>query len=87
VVDSDVQLYVSLRDLRSNKFYELREDTLPPEELHYQWARGPAVPCCVFHPHKTAVIHDTSKTFQYYCSRECFLRGWRHLPKNMWLPT
>jgi len=52
--------------------------------VRYRWLRGPVIKPCVFHPHKTSQFRDVTKTFQYYCSKECFLRGWHNLPRNMW---
>jgi len=80
VVVSEVPVYVSLRD-KDGRFFEDRGSC---PHVRYRWMRGPVIRPCVFHPHKTSQYHDVTKTFQYYCSKECFLRGWHNLPRNMW---
>ncbi|CAD7927408.1 unnamed protein product [Amoebophrya sp. A120] len=99
VVNSELSVYVSLKDIRNNRHWEdkplctpviptgLEEDKpLADEEkpVKYRWSRGPVIAPCVYHKHKTSILRDTSKTFQFYCSRECLHRGWRSLPKEMW---
>jgi len=80
VVVSEVPVYVSLKDQDGRCF----EDKGGCREVRYRWLRGPVIKPCVFHPHKTSQFRDVTKTFQYYCSKECFLRGWHNLPRNMW---
>lgn len=79
VVVSEVPIYVSLRDKGGRHF----EDKGACPHVRYRWSRGPLIKPCVFHPHKPSQFRDVTKTYQYYCSKECFLRGWHNLPKNM----
>lgn len=83
VVVSEVPVYVSLRD-KDGRCFEDKDGKNP--HVRYRWLRGPVIKPCVFHPHKTSQFRDVTKTFQYYCSKECFLRGWHGLPRNMWCP-
>jgi len=80
VVVSEVPVYVALKDRDGRTF----EDKGACPHVRYRWLRGPVIKPCVFHPHKTSQFRDVTKTFQYYCSKECFLRGWHGLPKNLW---
>jgi len=80
VVISEVPVYIGMRD-RQGRFFE---DKGSCEHVRYRWLRGPVVKPCVFHPHKTSQFRDVTRTFQYYCSKECFLRGWHKLPRHMW---
>lgn len=80
VVVSEVPVYVALRD-RDGRLFEAKGNA---PHVRYRWSRGPVIKPCVFHPHKMSQIRDVSKTFQWYCSRECFLRGWHNLPQHMW---
>lgn len=82
VVVSEVPVYVSLRDKDGRCF----EDKGGCPNVRYRWLRGPVIKPCVFHPHKTSQFRDVTKTFQYYCSKECFLRGWHNLPRHLWGP-
>jgi len=82
VVVSEVPVYVAVRD-REGRFFE---DKGACPHVRYRWMRGPVIKPCVFHPHKTSQFRDVTKTFQYYCSKECFLRGWHNLPRNLWGP-
>lgn len=82
VVVSEVPVYVSLRDQDGRIF----EDKGGCPQVRYRWLRGPVIKPCVFHPHKTSQFRDVTKTYQYYCSKECFLRGWHNLPRNLWGP-
>lgn len=81
VVVSEVPVYVSLRD-QDGRCFEDKDGN--NAGVRYRWLRGPVIKPCVFHPHKTSQFRDVTKTFQYYCSKECFLRGWHNLPRNMW---
>lgn len=80
VVVSEVPIYVALRDKDGRTF----EDKGCCPHVRYRWLRGPVIKPCVFHPHKASQFRDVTKTYQYYCSKECFLRGWHDLPRNMW---
>eukprot|EP00927_Polykrikos_kofoidii_P060512 TRINITY_DN55470_c0_g1_i1.p1 TRINITY_DN55470_c0_g1~~TRINITY_DN55470_c0_g1_i1.p1 ORF type:complete len:652 (+),score=101.24 TRINITY_DN55470_c0_g1_i1:42-1958(+) len=80
VVISEVPVYVALRDRDGRTF----EDKGRCPHVRYRWLRGPVIKPCVFHPHKTSQFRDVTKTYQYYCSKECFLRGWHALPRNLW---
>lgn len=80
VVVSEVPVYIALRD-REGRFFE---DKGGSPHVRYRWLRGPVIRPCVFHPHKPSQFRDVTKTFQYYCSKECFLRGWHNLPRNLW---
>mmetsp|Transcript_7748 Transcript_7748/g.17196 ORF Transcript_7748/g.17196 Transcript_7748/m.17196 type:complete len:624 (+) Transcript_7748:75-1946(+) len=80
VVVSDVPVYVALKD-RDGRFFE-DKDGCP--QVKYRWLRGPVIKPCIFHPHKPSQVQDVTKTFQHYCSKECFLRGWHQLPRNSW---
>lgn len=80
VVVSEVPIYVALKD-KDGRFFE---DKGACPHVRYRWLRGPVIKPCVFHPHKPSQFRDVTKTFQFYCSKECFLRGWHNLPKNMW---
>jgi len=80
VVVSEVPVYVALRD-KDGRFFE---DKGSCPSVRYRWLRGPVIKPCFFHPHKMSVIRDVAKTFQCYCSKECFLRGWHNLPQHMW---
>jgi CCR4-NOT transcription complex subunit 6 len=80
VVVSEVPIYVGLRG-KDGRFFE---DKGVCPHVRYRWLRGPVIKPCVFHPHKPSQFRDVTKTYQYYCSKECFLRGWHNLPKNMW---
>lgn len=77
---SEVPVYVALRDKEGRVF----EDKGSCPHVRYRWMRGPVIKPCVFHPHKTSQFRDVTKTYQYYCSKECFLRGWHNLPQNLW---
>lgn len=81
VLVSEVPVYVALRD-KDGRFFEDKEGCCP--HVRYRWLRGPVIKPCVFHPHKPSQFRDVTKTYQYYCSKECFLRGWHNLPKNAW---
>lgn len=81
VVVSEVPIYIGLRD-EDGRIFEDKDGKCP--HIRYRWLRGPVIKPCVFHPHKTSQFRDVTKTFQYYCSKECFLRGWHNLPRNMW---
>lgn len=80
VVVSEVQVYVALRD-KEGRFFE---DKGGCPHIRFRWLRGPVIKPCVFHPHKPSQFRDVTKTYQYYCSKECFLRGWHSLPRNLW---
>mmetsp|Transcript_17523 Transcript_17523/g.52712 ORF Transcript_17523/g.52712 Transcript_17523/m.52712 type:complete len:626 (-) Transcript_17523:269-2146(-) len=80
VVVSEVPVYVALRD-KDGRFFE---DKGGSPNVRYRWLRGPVIKPCFFHPHKMSQIRDVAKTFQCYCSKECFLRGWHNLPQHMW---
>eukprot|EP00929_Paragymnodinium_shiwhaense_P000317 TRINITY_DN100560_c0_g1_i1.p1 TRINITY_DN100560_c0_g1~~TRINITY_DN100560_c0_g1_i1.p1 ORF type:complete len:614 (-),score=117.97 TRINITY_DN100560_c0_g1_i1:143-1984(-) len=80
VVASDVPVYIALKD-RDGRRFEAKWNT---PNIRYRWSRGPVIKPCVFHPHKMSQIRDVAKTYQCYCSRECFLRGWHNLPRHMW---
>merc|ERR1719436_2031436 len=80
VVVSDVPVYVALRD-KDGRFFEDKGNC---PNVRYRWLRGPVIKPCFFHPHKMSQIRDVAKTFQCYCSKECFLRGWHNLPQHMW---
>lgn len=80
VVGSEVSLQVWLRTSGGRVF----EDRVSNPNLRYRWTRGPVVRSCVFHPQRSAKWEDSLKTFQHYCSKECFLRGWYVLPKELW---
>jgi len=80
VVVSEVPVYVALRD-KDGRFFEDKGNC---PHVRYRWLRGPIIRPCVFHPHKPSQFRDVTKTFQYYCSKECFLRGWHNLPRNLW---
>lgn len=80
VVVSEVPVYVALRD-KDGRFFE---DKGGCGQVRYRWSRGPLIRPCVFHPHKTSQFRDVTKTYQHYCSKECFLRGWHGLPQNLW---
>jgi len=73
-------VYVALRD-KDGRFFE---DKGSCPNVRYRWLRGPVIKPCFFHPHKMSQIRDVAKTFQCYCSKECFLRGWHNLPQHMW---
>lgn len=64
----------------------LFEDRGECRHVRYRWMRGPVIKPCIFHPHKTSQFCDVTKTYQYYCSKECFLRGWHSLPEDRWNP-
>lgn len=81
VVVSEVPVYVALKD-EDGRCFEDKDGRCP--NVRYRWLRGPVIKPCVFHPHKTSQFRDVTKTYQYYCSKECFLRGWHNLPRNMW---
>lgn len=83
VVVSEVPVYVALQDARDGRFFA---DKGGCPHIRYRWMRGPVIKPCIYHPHKTSQFRDVTKTQQYYCSKECFLKGWHHLPKNMWGP-
>jgi len=80
VVVSEVPLYVALRD-KDGRFFE---DKGSCPNVRYRWLRGPVIKPCFFHPHKMSQIRDVAKTYNCYCSKECFLRGWHNLPQHMW---
>jgi len=80
VVVSEVPVYIALRDKDGRCF----EDKGSCPHVRYRWLRGPVIKPCYFHPHKMSQIRDVAKTFQCYCSKECFLRGWHHLPQPLW---
>jgi len=80
VAVSEVPVYVGLRDKDGRCF----EDKGSCPNVRYRWLRGPVIKPCVFHPHKMSQIRDVAKTYQCYCSKECFLRGWHNLPQQMW---
>jgi len=82
VVVSEVPVYVALKD-RDGRFFEDKGNC---PHVRYRWLRGPVIKPCIFHPHKTSQFRDVTKTYQYYCSKECFMRGWHQLPRNQWLP-
>ncbi|CAJ1428128.1 unnamed protein product, partial [Effrenium voratum] len=71
---------VALEDREGRRF----EDKGSCQYVRYRWMRGPVIQPCFFHPHKMSQIRDVAKTFNHYCSRECFLRGWHHLPAHHW---
>eukprot|EP00929_Paragymnodinium_shiwhaense_P007078 TRINITY_DN111037_c0_g1_i1.p1 TRINITY_DN111037_c0_g1~~TRINITY_DN111037_c0_g1_i1.p1 ORF type:complete len:639 (-),score=159.56 TRINITY_DN111037_c0_g1_i1:285-2201(-) len=81
VVVSEVPVYVALKDKKGRTFEDKGKGS---PHVRYRWLRGPVVKPCIFHPHKTSQFRDVTKTYQYFCSKECFLRGWHTLPKNMW---
>lgn len=78
MVVSEVPVYIALRDKEGRSFED--KGSCP---IRYRWLRGPVIKPCYFHPHKTSQFRDVTKTFHYYCSKECFQRGWT-LPKNAW---
>ncbi|CAK9092902.1 Carbon catabolite repressor protein 4 homolog 1 (CCR4 homolog 1) [Durusdinium trenchii] len=80
VVVSEVPVYVALEDREGRRF----EDKGSCPHVRYRWMRGPVIEPCFFHPHKMSQIRDVAKTYNCYCSRECFLRGWHHLPQHLW---
>lgn len=80
VVVSEVPVYVALRD-KDGRFFE---DKGSCPNVRYRWLRGPVIKPCFFHPHKMSQIRDVAKTFNCYCSKECFLRGWHNLPQHLW---
>lgn len=80
VVVSEVPVYIALKD-KEGRLFEAKGACL---NVRYRWSRGPLIRPCVFHPHKMSQIRDVAKTYQCYCSRECFLRGWHNLPQHMW---
>lgn len=80
VVVSEVPVYVALEDREGRRF----EDKGSCQHVKYRWMRGPVIEPCFFHPHKMSQIRDVAKTFNHYCSRECFLRGWHHLSQHQW---
>jgi len=80
VVVSEVPVYVCVKE-KSGRLFEDRGEC---RSIRYRWMRGPVIKPCVFHPHKTSQFRDVTKTFQYYCSKECFLRGWHTLPEAHW---
>lgn len=80
MVVSEVPVYVALRDKDGRCF----EDKGSCPNVRYRWLRGPVIKPCFFHPHKMSQIRDVAKTFQCYCSKECFVRGWHSLPHHMW---
>ncbi|CAK0911320.1 unnamed protein product [Prorocentrum cordatum] len=82
VVVSEVPVYVALRD-RDGRFFE---DKGHCPNVRYRWLRGPVIKPCFFHPHKMSQVQDVAKTYQSYCSKECFLRGWHNLPQHLWGP-
>jgi len=82
VVISEVPVYVAVKD-RQGRYFE-EKGACP--HVRYRWMRGPVIKPCIFHPHKTSQFRDVTKTFQYYCSKECFLRGWHSLPRSLWGP-
>jgi CCR4-NOT transcription complex subunit 6 len=73
-------VYVALRD-KDGRLFEAKDNA---PNVRYGWSRGPVIKPCVFHPHKMSQIRDVAKTFQCYCSRECFKRGWHSLPQHLW---
>jgi len=81
VVVSDVAVYIALRD-RDGRMFEEKNGGCP--NVRFRWSRGPVIKPCIFHPHKMSQIRDVTKTYQCYCSKECFLRGWHSLPKYLW---
>lgn len=81
VVVSEVPVYIALKDHRNGRYFE--DKGLCPH-VRYRWMRGPVIKPCVYHPHKTSQFRDVTKTHQYYCSKECFLKGWYHLPRERW---
>mmetsp|Transcript_11182 Transcript_11182/g.24646 ORF Transcript_11182/g.24646 Transcript_11182/m.24646 type:complete len:599 (-) Transcript_11182:217-2013(-) len=80
VVVSEVPVYVALEDRDGRRF----EDKGSCQYVKYRWMRGPVIEPCFFHPHKMSQIKDVAKTYNHYCSRECFLRGWHHLGQHQW---
>lgn len=80
VVVSEVPVYVALRD-KEGRLFEAKSNC---PYVRFRWSRGPVIKPCVFHPHKMSQIRDIAKTYQCYCSRECFLRGWYQLPQHAW---
>lgn len=80
VVVSEVPVYITLRDREGRLF----EDKGGNANVRYQWLRGPVIRSCFYHPHKMSQIRDVARTYQCYCSKECFLRGWHNLPRQMW---
>ncbi|CAD7927691.1 unnamed protein product [Amoebophrya sp. A25] len=108
VVNSELCVYISLKDIRTNAHWEDKPGQRPGERgnhgghssnhiadvadtnstrpiVNYRWSRGPVIHPCVFHKHKTSTVRDTSKTWQFYCGLECLQRGWKGLPKDLWL--
>jgi len=80
VVVSEVPVYVRLMDKDGRQF----EDKGTCPNIRYRWLRGPVIKPCFFHPHKMSQIRDVAKTYNCYCSKECFLRGWHNLPQQLW---
>ncbi|CAK0810661.1 unnamed protein product [Prorocentrum cordatum] len=80
VISSQVPVYIGLEDRDGRCF----EDDGRSQKLRYCWTRGPVCKPCVFHPHKTSQFRDVTKTWQNYCSKDCFLRGWWNMPENLW---
>jgi len=83
VVVSEVPVYIALKD-KDGRLFEAKGGPAACPSIRYRWSRGPIIKPCVFHPHKMSQIRDVAKTYQCYCSRECFLRGWHNLPQHMW---
>lgn len=80
VVVSEVPLYVALKD-REGRFFEDKGNC---SFIRYRWHRGPVIKPCYFHPHKMSTIRDVAKTFLCYCSKECFMRGWKDIPPSLY---
>lgn len=80
VVVSEVPVYIGLKDQDGRQF----EDKGNCPNVKYRWLRGPVVKPCYYHPHKMSQIKDVGRTHLCFCSKECFLKGYHEIPKNLW---
>lgn len=80
VVVSEVPMYIGLKDQDGRQF----EDKGNCPNVKYRWLRGPVVKPCYYHPHKMSQIKDVGRTHLCFCSKECFLKGYHEIPKNLW---